>query len=94
MLQLNETYQLLVCADDMNLLDDNIDIIKKSIVSLIDVNKEVGLEVNAEKTKYILLSCNQNSGQTHAIKIANRSFENVVQFKQIKISFRRKLNGD
>jgi hypothetical protein len=42
---------------------------------------EVGLEVNAEKTKYSLLSRHQNAGQSHDIKIANRSFENVTQFK-------------
>jgi hypothetical protein len=42
-LQLNGTYQLLFCADDMNLLGDNIDFIKKNTETLIDVNKEVGL---------------------------------------------------
>jgi hypothetical protein len=42
---------------------------------------EVGLEVNAEKTKYMLLSLYQNAGQNHDINTANRSFENVAQFK-------------
>jgi hypothetical protein len=44
---------------------------------------EVGLEVNAENTKYMLLSRHQNAGQNHDIKIANRSFENVAQFKHL-----------
>jgi hypothetical protein len=44
-------------------------------------SKEVGLEVYAEKTKYMLLSHHQNAWQNHDIKIANRSFENVVQFR-------------
>jgi hypothetical protein len=42
---------------------------------------EVGLEVNAEKTKYMLLSRHQNAGQNHNIKTGDRSFENVLQFK-------------
>jgi hypothetical protein len=60
---------------------DNIDTIKKNTETLIDASKEVGLEVNAEKTKYMLLSHHQNAGQNHNIKIANRSFENVARFK-------------
>jgi hypothetical protein len=41
----------------------------------------VGLETNVEKTKYMLLSRHQNAGQNRGIKIANRPFENVSQFK-------------
>jgi hypothetical protein len=44
---------------------------------------EVGLEVNTEKTKYMLLSHHQNAGQNHDIKIANRSFENVEHFRYL-----------
>jgi hypothetical protein len=69
-------HQLLVYADDANILGDNIDAIKKKQL-LIDASKEVGLEVNTEKTKYILLSCHQSAGQNHDLKIANGSFENV-----------------
>jgi hypothetical protein len=46
-----------------------------------DASKEVDLEVNTEKTKYMLLSRHQNAGQNDDIKIAKRSFENVAQFK-------------
>jgi hypothetical protein len=46
-------------------------------------SKEVGLEINVEKTKYMLLSRNQNVGQNRDIKIANRSFKNVSQFKYL-----------
>jgi valyl-tRNA synthetase len=55
------THQLLVYADDVNVLDDNMATIKKNTETLIDGSKEVGLEANTEKTKYMLLSRHQNA---------------------------------
>jgi hypothetical protein len=52
----------LAYADDVNLLGDNIDTIKKNMETLIDVSREVGLEINVDKTKYMLLSRHQNVG--------------------------------
>jgi hypothetical protein len=75
-LKWNGTHQLLAYADDENLLEDNIDTVKKNTETLIDASKETG----PEKTKYMLLSHHQNVGQNWGIKIANRSFENVLQF--------------
>jgi hypothetical protein len=85
-LKLNGTHQLLVYTDDVNLLGDNIDAIKKNMETLVDVSKEVGLEVNTEKTKYMLLSRHQNAGQSYDIKIANRCFENVAKFRYLGTS--------
>jgi hypothetical protein len=82
-LKLNGTHHHLAYADDVNLLGDNIVTIKKSKETLIYASKEVGLEVNIEKTKYMLLSHQQNVGQNRDIKIANRSFESVTQFKYL-----------
>jgi hypothetical protein len=82
-LKLNGTYQLFFYADDVNLLGANIDTIKKNTQSLIYASKEVGLEENTEKTKYMLLSRRQNAGRNHDIKIANRCFENVAQFRYL-----------
>jgi hypothetical protein len=96
-MKLNGTHQLLVYADDVDLLGDNIDAIKINTETLIDASKEVGLTVNTEKTKYMLLSRHQNGGQNHDIKIANRCFENVAQFRYLEMTitlFRRKLRGD
>jgi hypothetical protein len=81
-LKLNGTLQLLAYAD-VNLLGDNLDTIKKSTETLIDASKEVGLEINVEKTKFMLLSRHQNVGQNRDIKIANRSSANVSQFKYL-----------
>jgi hypothetical protein len=83
-MNLNGTHQLLAYADDVNLLGNNIDTAEKNIETLIDACREVGLELNVEKTKYILLSRHHNSGQNRNKKIANRSFENVSPFKYLR----------
>jgi hypothetical protein len=54
-LKLNGTHQLLSYADDVTILGENTDTIKKNAEALLDANKEVGLEVNPEKTKYMLM---------------------------------------
>jgi hypothetical protein len=56
------------------------DTIKKNTETLIDANKEVGKH---RETKNMLLSRHQNAGQNHDMKITNRSFENVAQFKYL-----------
>jgi hypothetical protein len=76
-LKLNGAHQPLVYADDVTLLGDNIDTINKNTEPLIDASKEVGLGVNAEKTKYMLVSQDQNAGQNWDIKIGNRSKNGV-----------------
>jgi hypothetical protein len=82
-LKLNETHQLLAYADDVNLLGDNIDTTKKTTDTLTDASKELGLQINVDKTKYMILSRHQNVGQNREIKIANKSLENVSQFKYL-----------
>jgi hypothetical protein len=72
-LKLSGTHQLIVYADDVNLLGDNIDTTKKNTQTIINASKKVGLEVNTEKTRYMLLSRHQNAGQNHDIRTANRS---------------------
>jgi hypothetical protein len=69
---------MLVYADDVNLLGDNIHNIEKT-ESLIEASKEVGLEVNTERTKYMLLFRHQNAGHNHDTKIAKRCFENEAK---------------
>jgi hypothetical protein len=90
-LKLNGTHQLLAYADDMNLLGDTIDTMKKNAVSLIDTSK---------RKPSMLLSRHQNAGQNRNVKITNRSFENVLQLKYLGRTvtnqnlIRRKLRRD
>jgi hypothetical protein len=54
------------------------DTIKKNTEALLDASKEIGLEVNPETTKYMLMSHSQKTGRKRSIKIANRSFEDAA----------------
>jgi hypothetical protein len=83
-LKLNGTHQLLAYADDVNIVGENMDTTKKNTVILLDASKKVGLEVNPEKTKYILMSHRQKIEQKYSIKIANKSFEDVAKFKYLR----------
>jgi hypothetical protein len=81
-LKLTGTHQLLACSDDVNIgryCGENPE-------AVLDASKEVGLEVNPEKTKYMLMSHSQKTGQKHSIKTANRSFEDVAKFKYLGTS--------
>jgi hypothetical protein len=80
---LNGALQLLVYADDVNILGGSIHDINKNTEALVVASKEIGLEVDAEKTKYMVMSRNQNAGQNHDIKIDNKSHERVEQFKYL-----------
>jgi hypothetical protein len=82
-LKLNGTNKLLVYAENVNLLGGNIDTINRGRRTSIGTSKEVGLEVNVEITRYMLVSREQNADQKRYVKMGNRSLENVSQFKYL-----------
>jgi hypothetical protein len=90
-LKLNRTLKLLVYADDVNLLWDGTDTVKKNIETLTDASKEVCLKVNAQKTNYTLLFHHQNVGKYHDIKKANESFDNETQLKYLGTTVTNKI---
>jgi DNA gyrase inhibitor GyrI len=69
---LNDTHHLLVYAGDVNMLGGSVHTVKENAEALIVARKENGLEVNTDKTKYMVMSRDQNAGRSHNIKIDNR----------------------
>jgi hypothetical protein len=82
-LELNGTHQLLMYADDIDLMGDSINTMKENSESLLEASRDIGLETNAEKTKYMIMSRHPNSGQNQNIRTADESFENVAKFKYL-----------
>ena len=74
-LKLNGTYHFLVSAADDNTLGESIHTLKKNSEALLISSKEIGLEVNSDKTKYVVMSQDWNAGQSHNIKIDNSSLK-------------------
>jgi hypothetical protein len=69
-LKLNGTHQLLVYADDVNILGGSIHTMRKNTEALVITSKEIGLEVNAEKTKYMVYPDDVNilGGSIHTMR--------------------------
>ena len=60
-LKLNSTHQLLAYADDVNILGGSVNTVKENAEVLVVATKEIGLEVNVDKTKYMIMSRDQNA---------------------------------
>ena len=70
----------MVYDDDVNIKGGNVHTIKKNTETLVVASKEIGLEVNADKTKYLIMSRDLAAGTDHNIKIDYKSLERVEQF--------------
>jgi len=61
-LKLNGTHQLLDYADDVNILDGSVHTVKKNTEALVVTSRQNGLQVFADRTKYVVVSPDQNAG--------------------------------
>ena len=82
-MKLNGTHQLLAYADDVNILGGSIRTLKENAEALVAATREIGLEVSAVKTKYMVVSRDQNAGRNHSVRIDNSTFERVEEFKYL-----------
>jgi len=79
-LKLNGTHQLLTYADVVNILGGSIHTLKEVLVA---ATRETGLEVSADKTKYMVMSRDQNAGRIHSVRVDNSTFERMEEFKYL-----------
>ena len=57
--------------------------VKENVEALVVAAKEIGLEINADKTKYMIMSRDQNAGRSYSMKTDNSSIERVEEFKYL-----------
>ena len=67
MAEVKWSHQLLVNADDVNILGRSVHTIKKNAEALVIASKETELNMNADKTKYMIMYRDQDAGRSHSI---------------------------
>jgi len=82
-LKQNGTHQLLVYADDVNKLGGSIHTLNENSEALVAATRETGLEVIADKTKYMVMSRDQNAGRIQSVRMDNSTFERAEEFKYL-----------
>jgi hypothetical protein len=88
----SDFFELMICdkyrgknggPQSVNILGGSVQSINENAQALVVASKEIGLNVNVDITKYVAMSRDQNTGQSHSMKIDNNSFERVEEFKYL-----------
>jgi hypothetical protein len=69
----------------LNILGESIHTLKENAEALVAATSEIGLEVSADKTEYMVVSRDQNAGRIHSVRIDNSTFERVEGWKSLNI---------
>ena len=82
---LNEAYVWNSWTIDVgvNVLRGSIHTLRENAEALVAATREIGLEANADKTKYMVMSRDQNAGRIHSVRIDNSTFDRVEDFKYL-----------
>jgi hypothetical protein len=71
----------LVYANDVNTLGGSLHTTKENAQGLKVASKDTGLALNADTTKYIIMSTDQHAGRSNSLMTDNIFFEKLEQFK-------------
>jgi hypothetical protein len=82
-MELNGTHQLLVYSDNVNIVDENVNTMKTNTEAVLDAIRHTDFEVNTERDKYMVVSRNQNAGQSQNL-LSDNPFAYVVKVKCFK----------
>ena len=74
----------MVYADDVNIMGWRVHIIEKIPESLLVASNGIFLKVNADKTKYMFMSLDQNAGRNQYVKIDDSAFDRVDEFRYMR----------
>jgi len=67
----------------VNILGGSIHALKENAEAFVAAAREIGLEVSADKTKYMVMSRDENAGRNHSVRIDNSTFERLEDFKYL-----------
>jgi hypothetical protein len=79
--EISGTHRLSVYADYSNIMGGNVHTIKGKAEALVVDRIETGLKANADKSKNMVMSRDQNAGRIDGIKIYNNTFQSLGEFK-------------
>jgi hypothetical protein len=82
-MKLHGTHQLLAYADGVNILGGSVHTVRENADTLVVATKEIGLEVNTDKSKFMVMSRDRSAGRGHGVKIGNSSSDRLEEFKYL-----------